>query len=146
MAKEMDVLAEFLGKKRLKLTRQRRVILEAFLRTGRHVSADDLYDIVRKSSPEIGHATVFRTLKLLSESGIAKEADLGGRKRRYERKYGHKNHVHLVCVMCGWFIEVVDGPIERHQKRLCRKAGFAPRRLKMEVYGVCSRCGRKGAG
>jgi Fur family ferric uptake transcriptional regulator len=140
MAKEIDVLINFLGSRNLKLTSQRKVILDAFLKTEKHVSADDLYDMIKRRNPEIGHATVFRTLKLLREAGIAMEVDLGDKKARYEHKYGHKHHDHLICVRCGSFIEVMDEMIEKQQKKLCKKVGFLPQWHKMEIYGVCRKC------
>ncbi|MFH1753772.1 MAG: Fur family transcriptional regulator [Candidatus Omnitrophota bacterium] len=140
MSKEVEVLIGFLNKKNLKLTSQRRVILDTFLKTGHHVSAEDLYDVIRKNNPEIGLATVFRTLKLLREADIAKAVDFGDRRLRYEHKYGHKHHDHLICVRCGKFIEVFDEKIEKLQNELCKKARFTPERHKMEIFGVCREC------
>ena len=135
-----DVFVGFLKAKKLKLTRQREVILNAFSKTGRHLSADDLYDIVRKKDPGIGHATVFRTLKLLCEANIAKEVDLGDKRLRYEPKLGDDHHDHLVCLKCGSLIEAVDQEIERLQKKLCKKFDFQPIRYRMEIFGLCKKC------
>jgi len=63
--------------------------------------------------------------------------DFGDRIVRYEHKYGHRHHDHLVCVECGSFIEVFDERIEELQDKLCRNKGFLPHRHKMEIYGVC---------
>ena len=143
MYKEVDILINFLNNKNLKLTNQRKIILEAFLKTEKHVSVDDLYDIIRKNSPDIGHATVFRTLRLFRNAGIAKEADLGDKRTRYEHKYGHNHHDHLICVQCGKFIEVLDEEIEKLQNQLCKRAGFLPQRHKMEIFGICRQCRAK---
>jgi Fur family ferric uptake transcriptional regulator len=140
MSKEIDLLINFLNRKNLKLTNQRKVILDAFLKTERHVSVEDLYNIVRKKNPDIGQATIFRTLRLLHDADIAKEVDLGDKKARYEHKYGHKHHDHLICLKCGKFIEVVDENIEKMQDRLCEKIGFLPERHKMEIFGICRQC------
>lgn len=144
MAGEIDILIDFLGKKNLKLTNQRREILEAFLDTEKHVTAEDLYNIVKKKDPDIGFATVFRTLKLLGEADIAKEVDFGDRRMRYEHKYGHKHHDHLICVECGKFIEVIDEKIEKLQNELCKRLHFEPVRHKMEIFGRCRECVKKG--
>ena len=143
MSKELNIFIDFLKKKDLKLTDQRNKILDIFLKIDGHLSAEDLYDIVKKKDPGIGQATVFRTLKLLREADIAKEVDLGDKKVRYEHKYGHQHHDHLVCVKCGRFIEAVDSKIEELQEKLCKRFGFLPQRHKMEIFGVCRQC-RKG--
>ena len=140
MASALQVFVDYLRKKHLKLTDQRNAILNIFLKTERHLSVDDLYDIVRKKDSSIGHATVFRTLKLLSEAGIAKEVNLGDGKTRYEHKYDHEHHDHLVCLECGKFIEAVDSKIERLQEKLCKRHGFVPQQHKMEIFGICKKC------
>jgi len=107
---------------------------------------EDLYDIIKKKDPGIGHATVFRTMKLLCEAGLAGEVHLGDKKVRYEHKYGHQHHDHLICVECGKCIEVMDPTIEKLQDGLCKKFKFSPQRHKMEIFGACKRCkSKKGA-
>ena len=140
MEKERKIFREFLKRRNLKLTRQREEILDAFLSTDRHLTVEDLYYILRKKNPTIGHSTVFRTLKLLCESGLAREVDLGERKKYYEHKYGHQHHDHLVCVKCGKLIEVMDPEIERLQELLCKKFNFLPQRHKLDIFGICEEC------
>ena len=140
MSGEMGIFIDYLKKKDLKLTGQRKIILDVFLKTERHLSVEDLYNIAKKKDSSIGQATVFRTLKLLREVDIAKEIDLGDGKTRYEHKYGHEHHDHLVCLECGRFIEAVDSRIEKLQGALCRKHGFMPQRHKMQIFGVCKKC------
>ncbi|MFH1854704.1 MAG: Fur family transcriptional regulator [Candidatus Omnitrophota bacterium] len=143
MSKEMSVFIEYLKRKDLKLTEQRKEILNTFLKIDKHLSVEELYDIAKKKDPSIGQATVFRTLKLLCDADIAKEVDLGDGKVRYEHKYGHEHHDHLICTKCGRFIEAVDLKIERLQEELCRQRGFAPKRHKMEIFGICQDCRKK---
>ncbi len=140
MSKESGMFIDYLKKKDLKLTDQRKIILDVFLKTEKHLSVEDLYNIAKKKDSSIGQATVFRTLKLLCEADIAKEVNLGDGKTRYEHKYGHEHHYHLVCLKCGRFIEAVDSRIEKLQKELCRKQGFLPQRHKMEIFGICKGC------
>ena len=140
MTKEINIFVNYLKSRGLKLTGQRQEILNTFLRTDRHLSVEDLYNIVKRKDRNIGQATVFRTLKLLCEADIAKEVDLGDKRVRYEHKYGHKHHDHLVCVKCGRFIEVVDLKIERLQEGLCKRFGFLPMYHKMEIFGACRKC------
>lgn len=143
MEEVIDIFVNFLNKKNLKLTRQRQKILNIFLKTERHLSVEDLYNIVKRKDPNVGHATVFRTLKLLQDAGIAKEVDFGDKKIRYEHKYGHQHHDHLVCIKCGRFIEVLESKIEKLQEELCRRNQFLPQRHKMEIFGICKRCRTK---
>ena len=140
MSKELGIFIDYLKKKDLKLTGQRKIILEVFLKTERHLTSEDLYNIAKKKDRSIGHATVFRTLKLLREAGIAKEVTLGDGKTRYEHKYGHEHHDHLICLECGRFIEAVDSKIEKLQDELCKSHDFKPKRHKMEIVGICKKC------
>lgn len=140
MDKELKVFSDFLKHKKLKFTRQRVEILRSFLNTDRHLSVEELYYIVKKRNSAIGQATVFRTLKLLAEAGIADEVDLGDKKVRYEHKYGHTHHDHLVCIQCGRFIEVVEPRIEKLQDSLCKKFEFSLQKHKLDIYGICREC------
>lgn len=140
MKKELDVFLNFLKTKDLKLTAQREKILEIFLKTERHVTTEELYEIIKKKSPDIGQATVFRTLRLMCQARIAEEVDLGDKKIRYEHKYGHEHHDHLVCTKCGRFIEVKEPEIESLQNKLCKKNNFLPQKHSMKIFGICNKC------
>ena len=140
MGREYSIFVDFIKQKNLKLTTQREEILNTFLSVDKHMSVEELYDIVKKKDPSVGQATVFRTMKLLCEAGIAREVNLGDRLVRYEHEYGHKHHDHLVCVECGNCIEAVDPEIEKLQDALCKKFGFTPNKHKMEIFGVCKSC------
>jgi len=140
MKNPSQVFTEFLRKKNLKLTRQREEILRIFLDSGRHLSVEELYDIMKKTDPSIGQATVFRTLKLLCEADIAREVGFGDKVVRYESKIGREHHDHLVCIGCGKWIEAVDPEIEKLQERLCRKFGFKEQWHRLEIFGFCSNC------
>ena len=140
MSRESGIFIDYLKRKDLKLTDQRKIILDVFLKTDRHLSVEDLYNIAKKKDQDLGQATVFRTLKLLCEADIAKEVNLGDGKTRYEHKYGHERHYHLICLRCGRFIEAMDSKIERLQDSLCKRHGFLPQRHKMEMFGICKRC------
>ena len=144
--KEHKLFIEFLKSKNLSLTKQRMKILNAFLRIEGHVCAEELYDIIKKDNPEIGLATVFRCLKLLSQADIAQEIDFGDKIIRYEHKYGHQHHDHLICEECGDCIEVVDLRIERIQEELCKKENFLPQDHRLEIFGLCQKCKDKARG
>ncbi len=137
------VFEEFLSSKGLKESSQRFKILEIFLKTEKHLSADDLYRLVREKYPEIGFTTVYRTLKLFCDSELAREVDFGDGRQRYEHNFGHEHHDHLVCLKCGSFFEVVDARIEKLQENLAKKEDFIPIKHKMDIFGICKKCRKK---
>ncbi len=140
MEEETKIFEDYLTIKNLKHSEQRREILHVFLSTDKHLTANELYRIVQKKYPTIGHATIYRTLKLLCESGLCRELKFEDGTTRYEHLYGHQHHDHLICTKCGRFVEVVDPEIERLQEKLAKQHGFYPERHRMELYGVCRKC------
>jgi Fur family ferric uptake transcriptional regulator len=143
MKAEQDIFHKFLAQKDLRDTPQRELILDVFLKREEHVSAEQLYDIIKKRDPSIGQATVYRNLKLLSEAGLAREVDFGDGVTRYEHNYNHPHHDHLVCRGCGKMVEVVDSVIEELQKRVAEQYGFVLTDHALYLYGNCAEC-RKG--
>ncbi len=138
--KEEQVLIKFLQQKDLKYTGQRRVILESFLKTETHFTVEDLYAKVKEVNQSIGYTTVYRTLKLFTECGLANEIRFEDGVTRYEHRFGHEHHDHLICVKCGLLIEVVEPEIEELQETLARKHNFSIEHHRMEIYGVCEKC------
>lgn len=138
--KAKEVFIRYLRDKGLRHTRQREEILSAFLSADRHITAEELFNIVKEKNHDIGYATVHRNLKLMCECGVADEIKIGTKKTRYEQKQGHEHHDHLICMNCGSFIEVHDKRIERLQDKLAEASGFMPVKHKLEIYGFCSRC------
>jgi len=141
-AKEEKVLSDYLSRKGKKQGQQRIDVLRVFLATEGHYTPEELHDLVKKKKPGIGIATVYRTLKILCECGLARELAFDGRSTRYEHNYGHGHHDHLVCTKCGRVQEVFDPEIERLQELLARKHNFKPERHRMEIYGSCGTCGK----
>lgn len=140
--KVLDKFYSFLGGKGLKNTPQRRLIVETFLKTKDHVTTEELYALVRAKDPKIGQATVYRTLRLLCEAGLAREFHFGGGMASYEPAE-EAHHDHLICTSCGKNIEVVDETIERLQEKLAAGHGFSLTSHRMYLYGVCSDCSKK---
>lgn len=138
--KEERVLKEYLQQKDLKYTDQRRVILDSFLKTETHFTVDDLYARVKAVNQSIGYTTVYRTLKLFTECGLATEMKFEDGVTRYEHCFGHEHHDHLICVKCGRLIEVVEPEIEELQEKLARKHHFDIEHHRMELYGICQKC------
>jgi len=138
--------SEYAARERLKMTPQRRHILDVFLEQSGHVTSEELYELVKKTYKTIGQATVYRTLKLLSGSGIAKEVDFGDGVTRYERQEGDDHHDHLICEGCGANVEVLDEDIEKLQEQVAARHGYRLTRHKMYLYGICPKCqGKKKA-
>ena len=134
------VFMEYLSEKGLSITPQRKVIVETFIETEGHFSAEDLFNLVQEKSSDIGQATVYRTLKLLVDSGLADCLDFGCGVALYEHSYGHNHHDHLICTVCDKKVEVVDEVIERKQEELAKRSGYKLTRHRMYLYGVCADC------
>jgi Fur family transcriptional regulator, ferric uptake regulator len=144
MAKRPDEqLAEYLVGRGLKSTSQRDVILNIFVRAGRHVSAEELYARVKKEQPGIGYATVYRTLKLFAHAGIAEERRFADGYTRYEFRAAEGHHDHLICTRCGGIVEFENERIEELQQDVAKKNGFQVQNHKLEIYGLCSACQKK---
>jgi len=135
-----DIFITYIREKGLRNTRQREVILDAFLSADKHITVEELFNMIKKKNPEIGYATVHRNLGLFGECGLADEIKIGKQKTRYEQKIGQEHHDHLVCLKCGRFIEVRDERIEKLQDKLAEANDFLPQKHKLEIYGLCKKC------
>ncbi len=135
-------LDAYMAKKGLRSTNQRRVIAEAFFDGPNHVTIEELLAQVRDVDSRIGYATVYRTLKLFTECGIAAERNFGDGPSRYELSDHSTNHHHdhLICVECGKIIEFHDERIEDLQDQITKKLGFKVQSHKHEIYGLCKEC------
>ena len=141
MIKEAEKLfSDFLAKKDLKLTSQRRSILHEAIHAKGHFSAEQLLDISKKADRTISKATVYRTLALLKESGVLEEQDFGDGKKLYERAQGRKHHDHFVCIRCGKIIEFENSQIEHLQDIEARRHDFNVVYHSLKLFGFCKRC------
>ena len=138
--KEKEILLEHIQKAGLRRTGQRDLILEIFLRTEDHLTSEDLYWLVQKEDPTVGHTTVYRTLKLLTEAGLAREVRFGDNKTYYEHHYNHQHHDHMICTECGQVIEFFSQDIEELQDQMADKFGFRPTHHSLRMWGVCAEC------
>ncbi|WP_298271361.1 Fur family transcriptional regulator [Geobacter sp.] len=134
------IFHDYIARQGLKSTRQRDIILEAFLSSDRHLSIEELYLKLRVKHPNIGYATVYRTLKLFAESGIAREMQFGDGQTRYDHVGEGEHHDHLVCTGCGAIIEFENETIETLQNEVAAAHGFLIKTHKLELYGLCARC------
>jgi Fur family ferric uptake transcriptional regulator len=140
--KETEIFQDYIRNKGLRHSDQRMQILDVFLKTERHLTAEELHRLVQKKHSSVGAATVYRTMKLLRESGLCRELRLDDGSTRYEHLYDHEHHDHLVCTSCGALVEVLDPEIEKRQEKLARAHGFRIMSHKLELYGVCRKCRR----
>jgi Fur family transcriptional regulator, ferric uptake regulator len=136
---EKEVFNAYLAKNHLKHSEQREVILDAFLRAEKHLSVDDLLLIVQKRRPDIGRTTVYRTLKLLQEAGLASELALDG-ETRFEVDYKRAHHDHFICKSCGDIFEFSSPDIERLQDEIAQDLGFVIEGHRHHIFGFCRRC------
>lgn len=136
------VFKEHLRRQGLKSTAQRDDIARVFFGTRRHISVEELYNEVKRVNPHIGYATVYRTMKLLTECGLAVERHFREGEARYEGTEGH-HHDHLICEGCGKIVEFEEPQIEELQAQVARRLGFELSGHKMELYGRCADCRKK---
>jgi Fur family ferric uptake transcriptional regulator len=135
---------DFAASKGLRSTRQRDIILDIFLSTHKHLSVEELYLMIKASHPGIGQATVYRTLKLFSEAGLAREITLHDGQARYEHVLAGEHHDHLICTSCDNIIEFENEAIERLQEEVTSRHGFLMKTHEMKIYGICSACRSRG--
>ncbi len=135
--KEVALLKNYLTKNRLKLTQQRKAILEAFLRVD-HITAEELYrEISKKKRQRMGLATIYRTLNLLCKIGIGQQRHFDDNRTIYDNVLHKKHHDHLICNKCEKIIEFESPAIERLQEEMAARHGFTLSNHRLELYGHC---------
>ncbi len=123
----------------LKVTQQRLAILESLSAGRAHVTAQEVFEVVNSTYPEIGFATVYRFLRKMAEQKLVTEVRMGGLPARYELT-PRRHHDHLTCVQCGQIVEFECPPIENLQEQVAREHNFRLTHHVLELYGVCVRC------
>jgi Fur family ferric uptake transcriptional regulator len=139
-------LAAYIASRGLKHSRQRELVAEAFFRLGGHVSVEELAEHARAADPRVSLATVYRTMKLLAECGLAVARQFGDGQTRWEPGAGRPHHDHLICTGCGEIVEFANRRIEALQAREAARHGFEVESHKLELYGRCARCRQPAAG
>ena len=150
MSKEVTIdytiLKEDLKKKGYKLTTQRRAIVDTIVvNEGKHLTAEEIYDEVKKECPEIGLATVYRTILLLEEIGVVSRLHLNDGCSRYELVHSdevHRHH-HLICNVCNKVIEVKDDLLEEIEVKIEKEYEFKIVDHVLKFYGICRECQEK---
>ncbi len=138
-------LMEFMARRGLRSTEQRRVIIDKLFQTSEHVTIDQLLEAARAEDSRIGYATVYRTMKLLVEAGLVHERKFGDGHTRYELADEEAHHDHLICLSCGKIEEFEEPAIEELQDQVAKRYGFTVQHHKHELYGICRSCSDKGS-
>jgi len=137
------ILHQHLKRVGLKQTAQRDTILRTFLETREHLSTDELHRLVKKKDPKIGYTTVYRTLKLLAECGLASEVAFHDGITRYEHQYNRRSHHHMVCTNCGSSVEFFSEEVEKLERDIGSRYHYETTRHTFQIYGLCEDCRKK---
>ena len=132
-----DELDRYLASKKLKQTRQRRIIVQHFLELNTHVDAEVLYARTREAGHDFGLATIYRTLNLLTESGLAEQKSFTDGRSVFEVNLPDQHHDHLICLECGQVLEFENNEIEELQKKVAQKHGFELKSHRLDLFGKC---------
>ena len=126
-----------------KTTHQREEIFKVFRNSTGHRNLAEIHALVSKRIPRIGYTTVYRTMKLLTELGLAAQRKFADGETRYEPISGEEHHDHFICQGCGKIIEFEDEALEALQKRIAERYRFQTVHHRLELYGRCADCGGK---
>jgi len=131
---------DYLTQMGYKTTKQRDLIVKQFQKIKGHFTIDDLHSKVREIDQTIGTATVYRTMNLLKEAGIAAERQFKDSTPLYEVNLAEDHHDHLICIQCNQIVEFENQKIEDLQERVANDYGFKLTSHRMELYGICKNC------
>ncbi|MCC7495006.1 MAG: transcriptional repressor [Fimbriimonadaceae bacterium] len=140
MRPELQILEQYVAENGLKRTRQRTLIAAQFLESGGHLSAEDLYAALNAAGHRVGLATVYRTLKMLVDAGLAQVRHFPDGATRYECVYGEPAHDHLICVECHCIIEIENPFLDQLYQHAFAAHGFVASGHRLVITGICSNC------
>jgi Fur family ferric uptake transcriptional regulator len=137
---------EFLVRRKLRVTAQRRAIIDTVFGTAEHFSAEQLLRWSRRRDKSVSRATVYRTLPLLTQSGLVREMDFGRDHKFYDPNYAdHPNHSHIICQECNTIVEFDSAQIKKLEREMCRKLGFSVKAHRLQITASCDQFKRMGA-
>ncbi|GAB6181871.1 Fur family transcriptional regulator [Desulfotomaculum defluvii] len=146
MKKIITQVGEKLRAHEYKLTPQRQIILKVMLENkDKHLSAEDVYNLVKRKAPDVGLATVYRTLELFLEHEIIHSINFGDGRKRYEygdNSDGHHHH-HAICLKCGKILEINEDFLEELEKQVTQDYGFIVTDHELKIFGYCNDCKEK---
>ena len=137
---------EFLEGKKLRMTEQRRAIIDTVFNTDEHFTAEQLLEWSRQKDKTVSRATVYRTLPLLTESGLVREMDFGKDYKFYDPNYAdHPNHNHIICQDCEKIVEFENDKIEKLEEEISQRLGFSLKSHRLQITGTCDELKKMGA-
>src|ERR1700678_3375778 len=137
---------DFLQGQKLRITPQRRAIIDTVFSTAEHFTAGQLLKWSRRRDKSVSRATVYRTLPLLTESGLVREMDFGKDSKFYDPNYAeHPNHSHIICNDCEKIVEFESDKIDKLESEISHKLGFAVKAQRLQITGSCEELKRLGA-
>jgi Fur family ferric uptake transcriptional regulator len=131
---------QFLRDNNLKVTKERIMLLEELFNSSGHLDADSLLFQLRNQGKRVSRATIYRTLDLLVQCGLARKSRLGREHYVYEKVTPGKRHDHMVCTGCGSILEFHDAELEECQRQVCLNHRFRPTFYSLQIQGVCAEC------
>ena len=137
---------DFLGRKNLRITAQRQAIIETVFNTDEHFTAEQLLEWSRSRDRSVSRATVYRTLPLLTESGLVREMDFGKDHKFYDPNYAeHPNHNHIICQDCEKIVEFESEKIAKLEDEISHKLGFSIKTQRLQITATCEELKKLGA-
>ena len=139
-----EVLTKYLkANGKLRATPERFAVLDAVLQSQGHFDADNLYYRMITKGIKVSKATVYNTLELLQDCGLVSKYRFAENTSRYEKAFGRPHHHHMICLECGDIIEFVNERLEKIQDEMCNEKEFTLQSSTLQIFGTCSRCGKK---
>lgn len=141
-----DKFLAFIEGKGLRLTSQRMAIIDTVFSTEEHFTADQLLEWSRNRDRSVSRATVYRTLPLLTESGLVREMDFGKDYKYYDPNYAeHPNHNHIICQDCDHIVEFESEKIEKLEDEITNNLGFSLKTQRLQINANCEELKRMGS-
>jgi len=135
-----ELLRQHLRSLGLKHSAQRETVLRVFFATRDHLSTEELHHLVQAQDPAIGYSTIYRSLKLFVECGLAAEVSFHDGVARFEHQLNRSSHHHMVCTECGQSVEFFAPEIDAVQEAIGRQFNYLPKRHSFQIYGICEKC------
>ena len=138
----IEATKDSLRRRGVRLTRQRKILLDLIDGSGEHLDVEQLYQLAKEKDPKLNRVTVYRTLKLLKSGGLVDELDLmhhKGDQHYYETRL-KQEHAHIICLRCGRIEEYFGGPLQNMREQIEAQFGFQIVIARTEVGGYCAHC------